>query len=386
MKEKVLKISIYVTGIVCLYAFLAIRIFPLMNAVLIEKMDKETREFSKYGDLYYHSCIPQFRIAFKNNFEKYRLSDRHPDIQSADIITYGDSFFDLTFQKNIPELLSDTMKKEVFSYITMDPTRSDPFCLLNELGYQGGAESRKFIYETAERNIPVKFENEFQVRCAEASPGKKSAAEQLLNVIFKYNSETLYDVLLKQSYLTSHCYSFIAMIKFKAFGYISPLTAVYKTQPEPWLFYKKEYTDEKGGFYYQYPDEEIRKYADNILYLKEKLREIYNLDLLFVPVPNKISIYSCLISDVPYNDFLPKLYKELDMRGVDYIDLFTLFSRSTEILYHGTDTHWNEKGVQLALELFLKKLNNNQSILKSDRMFFGTLTSHTNDYIDININ
>ncbi len=364
MKEKTLRIFIYIVGLICLYVFFAIRSFPLMNAILIEKLDKETREFSKYGELYYHSCIPEFRIEFDNQYGKYTISDKNPDIADADILTYGDSFFDLAFQKCIPELLADTLDKKVFSFVTMDQYRSNPFYLLTERGYTYNSEPKPFIYETVERLLPFKFRKEFptsfEMRYEDLD--RKPLRIQIRDFVFKKNSENLYDLALKQSYLTSKLYSLISMIKFDLFGYISPMTSLYRTHPKPWLFYEMEYTHELGGYYYPYTNEEIQNYADNILHLKNNLKSQYNLDLVFLPVPTRYTIYHKFVNDDPYNNFLPRLYKELDKRGISYVNLYSEFANSPDILYHGTDTHWNPKGVDIALKLVLEKLSLSESL------------------------
>jgi hypothetical protein len=369
MKEKNLRITIYAVGLICLLAFFAIRSFPLMNALLSEKMNKESRDFTKYGELYYYSCIKDFRVEFGNKYGKYRLSDRNPRITEADILTYGDSFFDLSFQKNIPELLSDSLDKKVFSYVSTDPYRSDPFCIINEAGIKNNFSPKQFIYETVERNIAQKFLNPFNSNCSNNSTYKESIKKKIKVFVFKENSEKLYSILLQQSILTSKFYSLISSVKFKLFGYISSLTSIYTTRPEPWLFYEKEYTHELGGYYYQYTDKEIQNYADNILYLKNRLKSLYNFDLLFLPVPTKYTVYHKLVNNHPYNNFLPRLYKELDKRGINYIDLYIVYSKSDEILYHGTDTHWNSKGVDMALKLVLERINYNASSTLSPDYF-----------------
>ncbi len=359
MKELLLKIFIFITGLICLYLFFAIRFFPLTNAILVEKMDKETREFSKYGELYYHSCIPEFRIEFDNQYGKYTVSDKNSDIAEADILTYGDSFFDLAFQKCIPELLADTLDKKVFSYVTMDQYRSNPFYLLTERGYTHNSEPKPFIYETVERLLPYKFRKEFPTsfNLRYEDIDKKALRTQIKEFAFKQNSENLYDLALKQSYLTAKLYSLISMIKFNLFGYISPMTSIYKTNPEPWLFYKMEYTDELGGFYYPYTDAEIQNYAENIFQLQNNLKSLYNLDLVFLPVPTRYTICHKMVNDDLYNNFLPRLYKELDKRGITYVNIYSEFANSNDILYYGTDTHWNPKGVDITLKLILEKLN-----------------------------
>ena len=61
MSEKALRWIINIAGIVCLYAFLAIRILPLFNLVLLEKYVPEYWENTKYGELYYFNFIRNFR-------------------------------------------------------------------------------------------------------------------------------------------------------------------------------------------------------------------------------------------------------------------------------------------------------------------------------------
>ena len=41
--------------------------------------------------------------------------------------------------------------------------------------------------------------------------------------------------------------------------------------------------------------------------------------------------------------------------------LYSHYKNSPDTLYHGTDTHWNEKGVNIAMELLLKTLQPNLS-------------------------
>jgi len=356
MKEKYLRLIIYAAGIVCIYAFFSVRFFPLMNAILAEKMDEETRDFNKFGELYYFSCIKDFKVPFENHYPKYRLSDRNAKITEAEIFTYGDSFFDLSFQKNVPELLSESLNKKVFSYVSRDPSRSNPFCLFNDNGVKNDTSPRILIYETVERSIPEKFGYKFEESCTSASFRKESTKETIIKFIFRKNSENLYDVMLKQSYLTSDIYSLISTTRFRLFSYISNMTMFYTTKPEPWLFHEKEYGDGPGGFKYSYTDEEISTYADNVLKLKNSLKEKYNIDLIFLPIPTKSSIYLKLVTNLTYNNFLPRLYKELNIRNITYVDLYSNFANSTEILYHGTDTHWNPKGMDIAVGELLKVL------------------------------
>ena len=75
-----------------------------------------------------------------------------------------------------------------------------------------------------------------------------------------------------------------------------------------------------------------------------------------MPVPNKYSIYDRFYGDQKYSDFLPRLQNGLKSRGVKYIDLYHSFTTSQDTLYFGTDTHWNNKGVDIALDLLIKEM------------------------------
>lgn len=356
MKEKYLRLIIYFTGFVCLYAFFAVRIFPMMNSLLVEKMDPETRDFTKYGDLFYYNCISHFKEDFPPPLRKYRFSEKNPDLNVADILTFGDSFFDFSFQTTFPERLSDTLSQKVYSFVTQDPYHANPFCILNNEAFQKNALPRNVIYETIERNIPIKFGQAYDIACVNTVP-KEKIHKEIEGFLFKKNAEKLYALLLKRGYAVNRIYSFFATLRFDLFGYISPLTAKYKLEKNPWLFYEKEFGNEPGGFYYKYTDQEMNDYADNILNLSRNFKSSYNLNLIFMPIPNKYTLYHSIINNDRYNNFLPRLYAELDKRGVSYVNLYHEYSTANDTFYYGTDTHWNKKGVDRALQLVIKKMD-----------------------------
>jgi hypothetical protein len=357
MKERNLRITIYITGIICLFAFFAIRIFPLMNFMLSDKMDQETRDFNKYGDLFYSNCINHFKQEFPAPLRKYRLSDKNPDVKEADVLTFGDSFFDFSFQTTFPERLSDTLNQKVYSFVTQDYRQSNPFCILNHGTYQKNVTPKHAIFETIERNIPAKFSDPYDFGCVKKEV-KHNLYEKVIGFIFNKDSEKHFALLLKRGYVINYLYSAIVTLRFDLFGYIAPSTAKYSIEKDPWLFYSLEYGSDPGGFYYQYSQKEINTYADNIFHLSKGLKENYNIDLIFMPIPNKYFINHKMINNDLYNGFLPRLYTELDKRGIHYINLYDEFIGSEDTLYYGTDTHWNKKGVDKALNLVLDKMNN----------------------------
>lgn len=342
-------------GIICLFIYTGTRVLPLMNLTLVEKMDEELLEFTKYGDLYYNNCIDNFKEDLPDQIRPYRFSDKNPEVNEARVLTYGDSYFNVSFQRTLPERLTDTLNGGVFSYNTQDPTQSNPFCLLNELDYKRTEKPRIIIVESAERNIPTKYGKPYIVHCEEVYVAHKTFRAKLLHeYIFKSSAEQLFNLVLKRSYLTSGIYSKFSTLKFNWFGTISSLTPVYSDSPDdPWLFYKKSVDDGPGSFNYDFTSDEIESYASNLAALAENLKSSFNLEMIFMAVPNKYSLYSGKVNNDLYKGFVPALQEALDRKGVKYVDLYTNFSNASEVLYYGTDTHWNKLGVDRALELTL---------------------------------
>ena len=98
-------------------------------------------------------------------------------------------------------------------------------------------------------------------------------------------------------------------------------------------------------------DEDIRRTAQVLALLNDQSAEA-GAEFLFVCAPNKNSVYgeymparykkSGSLSD------LDRLYRELDLLGVHYIDLRDVLRQSDRLTYHKRDTHWNGIGAQIA--------------------------------------
>ena len=371
MSEKALKVIIYVAGIVCLYAFLAIRIQPMFNLVVQEKIIPEYWENTKYGELYYFNFIKHFREKNLPEYhEKYRHSDRHPSMQEADILTFGDSFFDFTRFITFPEQLGNKMDKRVYYERYHDPLES-----LYKEKYTGDRD-KVLIYESAERYIPIRFSRTHTInpRIDKRNSLRKKAAA-VRDWLFLEDTEAKYTMLLNRSYPTTNVYSTISTLKFDKFGYITSLTPKYTLDYDiPWLFYHEQLNEEPSSFYYHHTDDEINYYCDNIKDLSEKLDSAYHLKMVFMPIPSKYTIYHNLINNDEYNNFLPRLYAGLEKRGVPVVKLYDDFNNADEIIYLGTDTHWNQKGIDIALKEVISELSSyysdsyiaNDSSIKKD--------------------
>jgi len=357
MKEKIIKYLIYISGAICLFAFLSLRILPLYNAVMVENMHPEYFEFTNYGEQYYKSYIKYFRDDLPTPIDKYRLSDRNPKLNDADIIAFGDSFFDFSRQKTVPERLHDSLNVKVHTirgYYPLDH--------LHDRDYTT-EDTKTIIYEVIERDIHDRF-FEPQKLNDTWNDGRDYSYIQskylfIRKNIFQENTEELYSVLLKGSFLTSEIYSWIATLKFDLFKYIPPATSLYNFTAFdfPVLFWGMTVNDENTSFYHEHTDELIDTYCDNIIDISKKLKNIYNLDMVFLPIPNKYTIWHKKINpEDEYDNFLPRLYREMDNRNIPYVDIYHDFKKSDSILYYGTDSHWNKNGIDIAVKNLLEHL------------------------------
>ncbi len=364
-KSKRIKVLIYITGAICLYAFLAVRFQGLFNFGVKEELNTGYWDNTKYGELFYFNYIKHFR---EENLpmmgEKFQFSDKQADLLKADILLFGDSFFDICRPYQFPAVISDSLHKSVhFAY------NDFPLQYLNKNHYQKNQKPKLLIMGIVERYIPVKFAQKhtsFYQIDQESRLHKKLG--EIKDKIFYSRSEELYDALLKRSYLTTDIYTEIASTKFNCFGYISKLTPVYSFKDTvPWIFYFDEVDGKKTSFYYQHSDEEIDQISDNILDLGRQLKKDYNIELLFLPIPAKYTVCHRRINNDAYSNFLPRLHAAFDKKGVPYVKLFDSFMASPDLLYIPTDGHWNSNGLdlgaKLTLEYIRKHINFNDSCL-----------------------
>ena len=125
-----------------------------------------------------------------------------------------------------------------------------------------------------------------------------------------------------------------------------------------WLFFRKEINFMLGGDLSNQPDD--KKPLPHIVAIN-KLCKDRGINLLFVVVPNKSDVYfeklSPFIQTSPplINPYGRKFLRDLQESGVEVVDLLPLFlkaknddPRSFELLYQKQDTHWTNRGLQIA--------------------------------------
>ncbi len=90
------------------------------------------------------------------------------------------------------------------------------------------------------------------------------------------------------------------------------------------------------------------------------------ISFLFLPLPNKETVY---YNEVPLSEqpgFLFKLDTELKKRNISTINslkVFNLFrQKSNSLVYHLDDTHWNFNGINIIADEIVKEINTNQQL------------------------
>ena len=244
--------------------------------------------------------------------------------------------------KNVPGRIADTLKKKVFF------TRSHDVLSKLDLKKYQKKDKRYLILESVERSIPELLAGKQNIMIQ-----KKSTMNNIIETVKMVNLEQRYTYILQRGFLTHYIYKKLATLKFNLFGYITSLTPVYKKEP-PWLFYCQEVDDRKTSFYYKFTVEEITTICDNLQKLNDQLIEKFNIELIFLPIPNKYTIYHKLLNNNEYNNFLPKIYSEMMKRNVKVCNIYDSFMNSEKELYYPTDTHWNEEGIKITVSQLLR--------------------------------
>ncbi len=138
---------------------------------------------------------------------------------------------------------------------------------------------------------------------------------------------------------------------FAAFGRTPREVRTYSVNPPMLFFYEETDLSLATSFYAPHDDQFISRASENIAILAGELRRRYNVRLMLLPVPNKFTVYSRFVCRDSYDELIPRLISALKTRGIQAVDILTLFRSQTDMVYFSTDTHWNEQGMKLAVPL-----------------------------------
>ena len=315
-----------------------------INHVLDEAEIKHRHFERKYGDLYYMTHIDDFKVelARSKNGIPFQYTENNKNYKKAEILIFGDSFFELNKFVNIPELLSNHLNENISFIRSYKP-----------LNYLDQAKNvKQIIFELSERFFFDVFNQSLLDKSIKA---KKSFKGKVRDVIFPKNIENRYNLILKRSYFSNDLYNFVMTKKYQLFGLINK-NVIQSNEDKELLFLSDYLIGNKNNNIF---NDNRKVFIEAYSYLKrfndEVLRK-YKTKVLFVIIPNKGTVMYPFDKNKVYNQFLPRLYKEFEKDSLNYVNLYDDFVNSKENLYYKTDTHWNEKAVEITFNKLQKTI------------------------------
>ena len=126
---------------------------------------------------------------------------------------------------------------------------------------------------------------------------------------------------------------------------------------DKWLFFEETKDDYLGRNLLS--DRGVHNCAKVLALLQEGAGR-QGCQFLFVPVPNKNSLYPEYMPDRYVKESTENNYsllkKEMENQQVDFVDLKEAFGKQDAVMYHKLDTHWNNEGAAFASRQILEHI------------------------------
>ena len=315
------------------------------------------------GDLFDFSLLEDFK-------GKFRLikGETNGQLETADVITFGDSFFDCDSDSPLfAKELEERLGLPIYNRSTLMHTDVDvdvnPMAFLKSMNYRKG-KRRILILEHVERHSMV------NIFALDSSPMEDVDKEDEIltfhslndwvvkHLIVLNNGNKDFDYYFRRNILTYPLTKWIANFRFKFLGEFDSNIGNYSLSHRM-LFYSGDL-----GFNYAHKSERILDLMATILSeFSQKLKQAYNIDLVYVVIPNKYSIYNDFVRPYFYDNYITQISEKLRAKGVPFIDLYSVYMnyRSTDdsrLLYFPSDTHFTPFGKGLLVEAAIKELKN----------------------------
>lgn len=304
-----------------------------------------------YGDLYAMSEIDAFRLPISGV-----SSDEKDTIENTKIITMGDSFFQSRYESKIlADELEDNIKMPIYGVpINID----SPLDYLKRIKYKRG-DKKYIIVESVERTAVKRglaYAND--TKTVPVVSAWKQVANDIDYAIFDM---TDVDYFFKHNIFINPLRIILKNLNYKLLGRMDSRIGSFSMQPLM-LFYFEEVDFDKNI----QNTELVPKVVDGIKKLSETLKQNYNLEMIYVVIPNKYTIYNDLDKQGSYNGFIPRLQVGLKDRGVNYVDLYSSYManrKNNQLLYYPNDSHFTPWGKKILVDLLSKKIIQSEKTL-----------------------
>lgn len=299
-----------------------------------------------YGDLAHMMKVSRFRqyrtqifttdpYGFRNT--NYSDSKYYPVIVVGDSDMAGSSLSD---QGTFSVQLENKLEVPVYNYAP-----SSPLDILADERFKDRLP-RIVVWEEVERtiignrylhlaNLPINIS---------VKPRKRNSQPADVPLISAYYGQNIYNEI--KWYLTG--------LTTKNISFVEPETGM--------LFYKA------GTTLLEYSGNQ--RDGTSVVKGIKRIKDIFQakgIDLIYIPLPDKENIYRKKLPETLHpkrkQPFLPQLHLELQRNGVLSVDLYSIFNSHSDedgFLYFLDDTHWNARGVKIAVDQTLKIIKKNE--------------------------
>lgn len=284
------------------------------------------------GDLAHHT---QDAVKRENSWKTDALGFRNASIvKTPDILIIGDSFMNGTSLSQ-EEIFSNQLVKSTkgkYSIYCMAPYTFEQWILLLETGVVG--KPKMVIFSNVERTTPAYFQE---------ISAQNTLKTKIKRIIAENNLAEIQDKYTRFYSLEWLC---ARMKGSHGNGYQSPV---------------------KKGFYFL--NKEITSEQQDALRLEETVKALKsydtyckanNIGFLYLPMPNKESVYYELMPLKAQPNYIHKLCDKLKENQVDVINSLSVYNKSKvngKLLYQLDDTHWNKDGVAIIVKSVTDNLN-----------------------------
>jgi hypothetical protein len=287
-------------------------------------------EMDEIGDLGFHTnkAIKK-HVIWKTDSLGYRNDSI---IHQPDILLIGDSFLagsTLTQDSTLTSVLRNLTHGKYNIYNIAPATFSSFISLLNHSIIK---KPKVIILLEVERFLYMKADTNENYLLNKILNGEKSFAglNEYLDRFKKANSQKWFNALFKQR---------------TGIGFPSSID-------NRMLFFEGKKSMQHDSAIYVGSQRAISLY-------KEKCKNL-GITFLFIPMPNKETVYWELVPYKKQPDLLFRIDTALQKANISTINTLALYNKEKgngSWLYHFDDTHWNEKGVQLVAKEIVKYLD-----------------------------
>lgn len=265
-------------------------------------------------------------------------------LEKADVITLGDSFFNSALGSDLfANELARKAGLKVHNLHTdafFEP-QSYPLSYLESIGYRGG-KNRILLLESVERSVLE--------RGGTYNKLGASTNNELDALAFKMLKNNDVEYFFKHNIFVYPLGKWLKNFRFEYLKIVDKSIGAYSENPAM-LFYQRDIEFSK----LKKSEAMLDTTADNIARLSATLKKRYDIDLIYLVIPNKYSIYHGFVTGGDsYDRFIPRLSKKLTDRRVKNIDAYSLYSRFNKagmpLLYFSSDTHYTAYGKSLLVD------------------------------------